>query len=81
MPATATAASVERFATADTMIGISASVPASSSPQLAGKKLASRMPASDDTCHDTQLASAIPQKYASLPGTWPFAKPCFWNSR
>ncbi len=64
-----TATSVERVAIADTMMGSSASVPASARPQLSGIRLASRMPTIDDTCHDSQLHAAMPQKYASLPGT------------
>src|SRR5471032_619101 len=66
--ATPTAASVERVAIAETINGISASVPASSRPQLSGKRLASRIPAMDDTCHEDQLVAAMPQKNASLPG-------------
>ncbi len=62
MPATTTATSVERLATAETMIGISASVPASPSPHWSGTTLASAMPASEEACQDSQLTIAMPQK-------------------
>ena len=81
MLAMPTAASVERVAIAETISGISASVPASSSPQLSGKRLASRIPAIDETCHDDQLDTASPQKNASLPGWKPVGKLRFENIR
>ena len=68
-PATATDASAERLTTALTISGSKTSVPASASPQSSGNTLASRMPTIDDACQDTQLSSAIPQKYPSFPGT------------